>query len=90
MNISKSKLMTLIRAGAVSSLLLVGLIGAGPVAAQGTEQPPVVAQTEAEEEDEGFDDWGLLGLLGLAGLAGLMKKPDREVRTVDRGGDVRR
>jgi MYXO-CTERM domain-containing protein len=24
-----------------------------------------------ENDDSGFDDWGLLGLLGLAGLAGL-------------------
>jgi MYXO-CTERM domain-containing protein len=33
-----------------------------------------------ENDDGGFDDWGLLGLLGLAGLAGL-KRRDRVVRT---------
>jgi hypothetical protein len=36
-----------------------------------------------ENDDEGFDDWGLLGLLGLAGLAGLtgMKRRDDRVIT---------
>ena len=37
----------------------------------------------ADENDEGgFDDWGLLGLLGLLGLAGL-KRRDNTVRTVE-------
>jgi MYXO-CTERM domain-containing protein len=32
-----------------------------------------------DNDDSGFDDWGLLGLLGLAGLAGLAgrKRDDR-------------
>ncbi|MEJ7653434.1 MAG: WGxxGxxG family protein [Chloroflexia bacterium] len=28
------------------------------------------------QQDEGFNDWGLLGLLGLAGLAGLRRRSD--------------
>jgi len=35
-----------------------------------------------ENDDGGFDDWGLLGLLGLLGLAGLKRRNDRVV-TVD-------
>ena len=38
---------------------------------------PAVAQTPTDQtttrdmdDDDGFDDWGLLGLLGLAGLLG--------------------
>lgn len=37
-----------------------------------------------ENDDSGFDDWGLLGLLGLLGLGGLAKKnrrPDYVVPT---------
>ena len=48
---------------------------------------PVEAQEvaqAAEEEDEGFDDWGLLGLLGLLGLAGLKRRDDhRTVSTTE-------
>jgi hypothetical protein len=29
-----------------------------------------------ENDDEGFDDWGLLGLLGLLGLIGLKRRND--------------
>ena len=37
-----------------------------------------------ENDDSGFDDWGLLGLLGLAGLAGLAgRKRHDDVRTYD-------
>ena len=44
---------------------------------------PAIAQTNVEgtaadlDDDDGFDDWGLLGLLGLAGLLG--RKRDRTV-----------
>lgn len=34
-----------------------------------------------EEENGGFDDWGLLGLFSLAGLAGLKKRPEHEEQT---------
>ena len=39
-----------------------------------------------ENDDGGFDDWGLLGLLGLAGLAGLAglkRRDDVRARTTD-------
>lgn len=37
-----------------------------------------------ENDDSGFDDWGLLGLLGLLGLAGLSgRKRAVDVRTYD-------
>ena len=36
-----------------------------------------------ENDDEGFDDWGLLGLLGLVGLAGLKRRDDRVVAVRD-------
>jgi MYXO-CTERM domain-containing protein len=49
-----------------------------PVSAASATAPPddpndVVAIDNPldENDDSGFDDWGLLGLLGLAGLAGL-------------------
>ena len=33
-----------------------------------------------QNDDGGFDDWGLLGLLGLLGLAGLKRRDDRVVK----------
>lgn len=42
-----------------------------------------------ENDDGGFDDWGLFGLLGLLGLAGL-KRRDTRVRTVDHDRTVTR
>jgi len=30
-----------------------------------------------QNDEGGFDDWGLLGLLGLLGLAGLKRRDDR-------------
>lgn len=43
-----------------------------------------------ENDDSGFDDWGLLGLLGLVGLAGLAgRKRDDNVRTYDDRPGVR-
>lgn len=47
-----------------------------------TEVPTAVPVVE--EEDDSFDDWGLLGLLGLLGLAGLRRKPKVEVQPVTR------
>ena len=39
---------------------------------------------DENDDDSGFDDWGLLGLLGLAGLAGLAgRKRHDVVRTYD-------
>lgn len=80
--------MTVLRTIAVALVLALGLVSATPAAAQDAAAlaAPNLAQVEdvETEEDEGFDDWGLLGLLGLLGLAGLLKRPDREVRTVDR------
>lgn len=40
------------------------------------------------EEDQGFDDWGLLGLLGLIGLLGLRRGRERVVY-VERAETVR-
>jgi hypothetical protein len=44
-----------------------------------------------DNDEEGFDDWGLLGLIGLLGLAGLAgRKRDVDVHTYDdRPGSVR-
>lgn len=78
--LNKAKLAT---AGA---LLAFGLLTGGAMAqATPTEEAdPIVAVPAAtEEEDEGFDDWGLLGLLGLLGLAGL-RRNEPEARTVER------
>ena len=36
-----------------------------------------------ENDDSGFDDWGLLGLLGLVGLAGLAGRKRHDVVTYD-------
>ena len=54
---------------------------------------PVVAQTDTggtgtttmthDDDDRGFDDWGLLGLLGLAGLLGRKRNNDTTVRRTD-------
>ena len=39
---------------------------------------------DENDDDSGFDDWGLLGLLGLVGLAGLAgRKRQDVVRTYD-------
>jgi hypothetical protein len=83
MEISNTKALTGLRAGAIA--LLLGACLSGPVMAQDT-QPALLAQTAeqpADEDEGGFDDWGLLGLLGLAGLVGL-KKREPEVRVVNR------
>jgi len=38
---------------------------------------------DENDDDSGFDDWGLLGLLGLVGLAGLAGRKRNDVRTYD-------
>jgi MYXO-CTERM domain-containing protein len=37
-----------------------------------------------QEDDGGFDDWGLLGLLGLAGLLGLKRREEHADVRVER------
>ncbi|MBA2276169.1 MAG: WGxxGxxG-CTERM domain-containing protein [Chloroflexia bacterium] len=64
------------------------------MAQDATQVPAAVAQTAEEEDEGGFDDWGLLGLLGLIGLAGLRRREPKVRRVdrtaVDRTNDVRR
>jgi MYXO-CTERM domain-containing protein len=82
--INKAKLAT---AGA---FLAFGLFTGGAAIAQDAATGAanqVEAAQSPEEDDGGFDDWGLLGLLGLAGLAGLRKR-EPDVRTVERRGTV--
>ncbi|MDQ4099865.1 MAG: hypothetical protein M3121_05145, partial [Chloroflexota bacterium] len=57
---------SILRASALALALLLGLLTAGPAFAQeATVEAVQAAQITEEEEDEGgFDDWGLLGLLG--------------------------
>ena len=65
-----TKMQKTMRIAAVGLAMTFGSMAIAPaMAAQDTPDPI------AAEEDEGFDDWGLLGLLGLAGLAGLMRRP---------------
>jgi MYXO-CTERM domain-containing protein len=61
-----------------------GVATMAPVAAQETPDAPAV-----EEDDGGFDDWGLFGLLGLAGLLGLRKRDDHGTHVVERVGQPR-
>jgi len=79
------KFPTVLRVAAIALAMMFGTIGVTSVSAQDASP---VAQATSEDEDSGFDDWGLLGLLGLAGLAGLLKRPTHEVRTVDRAVPV--
>jgi hypothetical protein len=62
------------RITALSLALTFGASAVTNVSAQDTTPPAT------EEDDGGFDDWGLLGLLGLAGLLGLKRRDDHEVR----------
>lgn len=73
----------MIGSAALGVVMMFGSVGIAPVAAQETPDPV------ADEEDSGFDDWGLLGLLGLAGLAGL-KRREPETRTVVEPANTRR
>lgn len=79
----RSKLQATARIVAVGLAMTFGSLTVTATAAQDAADPA------ATEEEGGFDDWGLLGLLGLAGLGGLLKRPERDVRTVDRPVDAR-
>ena len=78
-------LTTMLRTAALALALLLGLAAVDVGAQTATEatDDAVDVQTgtveEAADEDEGFDDWGLLGLLGLGGLAGLLRRPQPPV-----------
>jgi MYXO-CTERM domain-containing protein len=52
------------------------LLAVGGVVTPGISQ--TTDRTVVQDDDDGFDDWGLLGLLGLAGLMG-RKRRDRDV-----------
>lgn len=71
---------------AFCAALVLAASTAGLTAAQGTSTTEkTVTTTPVEtEEDEGFDEWGLLGVLGLAGLLGL-RRPAEPVRTESHG-----
>ena len=72
---------------ALSLILVAGSASATSVMAQdptATVAVEEIVSTPVVEEDDSFDDWGLLGLLGLAGLAGLLRKPKTEVQPVTR------
>jgi hypothetical protein len=63
----------------------------GPVAVAAAQTDPndveSVDNPVDNNDNSGFDDWGLFGLLGLLGLAGLARRdrhPDRHVTTADR------
>lgn len=86
-----ARIVTTLRSAALAAMLGIG-VATMPVVAQDStpEDDPVVAAATPEEEDEGFNDWGLLGFIGLAGLAGLMNRNrSTEVRTVDRTTEPR-
>lgn len=81
-----SKLLILIRAAVVATMLSLGIVASAPVMAQDATEVAGQVTNQAEEvveDDDGFD-WGLLGLLGLAGLAGLMRRPQPVVHDIDR------
>ena len=63
----------------IAFALVIAAAMALPVAAQEATEPAVTttAQVDVADEDEGFNDWGILGLAGLAGLAGLLRRQDR-------------
>lgn len=87
-----TKMLRLLRVAAIT-LLLSSLTVTSVVAQDPTEVPADTTDTLVTDpvvEDEGFDNWGLLGLLGLLGLAGLRKRPEPDVRVVDRTPDPRR
>ena len=90
----RTHLSRLLRISSLALTLLAAFVTGGvvPVAAQEeaatevADEVETAVQTVDDEEDEGFDDWGLLGLLGLAGLAGLLRRPARAVVVDDRVG----
>src|SRR4051812_3947579 len=58
------RLRTKAASAAVGTVVLFSGVSVIPAGAQQTAQG-------VEEDDDGFDDWGLFGLAGLLGLAGL-------------------
>lgn len=85
-----TRMSAFLRAAMVAALLALGAVMSGPVTAQDATAPADEAAGQVEEatdeDDDGFDDWGLLGLLGLAGLAGLVRRPQPVVHESERSG----
>lgn len=87
-----SRLLLALRSLMIAALLTLGVLtGGSAVAQEGTAAvEDAAAQVEETaqdaEDDDGFDDWGLLGLLGLAGLAGLFRRPQPVVHETERSG----
>lgn len=90
-----AKLMTLLRAGSIAFLLLLGAVAVQPataqdaateVATEAAETVDTAADTVGGDDDGGFNDWGLLGLIGLLGLGGLFRRPQPVVHDTDRTG----
>ncbi len=71
---------SLVRLGVLA--MAIALTGPAATLAQDDPAPESVTQA-VEENDGGFDDWGLLGLFGLLGLAGLLRRNDRPARAID-------
>ena len=65
------------RIAALTVAILVGASGSAfaQTDAPAPATPPAAVQTEADDDDAGFD-LGWLGLIGLAGLAGLARRRD--------------
>jgi MYXO-CTERM domain-containing protein len=81
-----TRLFVTLRIAAITLALMFGAVSvSNTVAAQdASAASQTISEATDTNDDEGFDDWGLLGLLGLAGLAGLLKRPTHEVQTVER------
>jgi hypothetical protein len=62
----------------LAGVILTILMFAGSAVPSLAEAATAQATTRDMNDDDGFDDWGLLGLLGLAGLMGRGRK-DRTV-----------
>ena len=76
---------------AITATALAAALTVVPVSVVWATTPPAdpndveaIAPRLDENDDDGFDDWGLLGLLGLLGLGGLAGRNRRtDVRTYD-------
>ena len=79
----RTRLEKSLRIAGVGLVMMFGSMAISPATAAQDVEDPVAA-----EEDEGFDDWGLLGLLGLAGLAGLLRRPQPVVHETERRTDT--
>lgn len=64
-----------ILAGAASAALVLAVSATPTVAAQGGATTDTATASRGDD-DNGFDEWGLLGLLGLAGLIPRKRKDD--------------